>query len=90
MELHLTGAGTFPHAVIARVLWAGIGGDLDSWRRVAAADQQPHVTVARTRERTDLTGPVTWIEGTAVNPRASVRPGLAPDMLRTRRRNRYL
>ncbi len=56
MDLRLEGAGAFPHPFMARAVWAGIGGELDVWRRVAAFDQQPHLTLARTRERTDLTG----------------------------------
>ena len=58
MELNLEGAGTFPKTFIARTLWAGVGGDLDAWRRVAAPDQDPHVTLARTPEKMDLTGVV--------------------------------
>lgn len=56
MTLALHGAGAFPHDFIARAVWVGLGGDLDAWRRVAAADQQPHATVARTREKADLCG----------------------------------
>jgi 2'-5' RNA ligase len=61
-DLHLAGAGTFGKTFAARVLWAGLGGDLEGWRRIAAFDQQPHVTLARTRERIDLTGPVLELE----------------------------
>ena len=63
MQLNLAGAGTFPHAAIARTLWAGLDGELDAWRRVAGPDQQAHVTLARTRERIDLTGLVDDLEG---------------------------
>ena len=47
-DLHLAGAGTFGKTFAARVLWAGLDGDLEGWRRIAAFDQQPHVTLART------------------------------------------
>jgi 2'-5' RNA ligase len=63
MRLNLEGAGTFPKAFIARALWTGLGGELDAWKRVAAYDQQPHVTLARTRERSDLTGVVDELSG---------------------------
>jgi 2'-5' RNA ligase len=56
MELRLAGAGAFPRAWAARVLWTGLGGDLEAWQRLAAHGQDAHVTLARTRERTDLTG----------------------------------
>jgi 2'-5' RNA ligase len=62
MTLHLAGAGTFGKTFIARVLWVGLGGDVSAWQRLAAYDQQPHVTIARTRERTDLTGVVLELE----------------------------
>ncbi len=62
MQLNVQGAGTFGKTFVARVLWAGLGGDLDAWRKVAAFDQEPHVTLARTRERTDLTGAVQELE----------------------------
>ncbi len=58
MDLQLAGAGAFPHAWMARVLWIGGDGDLDGWRRVAVFDQQAHLTVARTRERSQLTAVV--------------------------------
>lgn len=56
LHLHLSGAGTFPaKAWMARVLWTGLAGDLAAWTRLAGYQQEPHLTVARTRERTDLT-----------------------------------
>ena len=55
LNLHLEGAGTFPRPWMARVLWTGLAGDLDAWRRLAGYQQEPHVTLARTRARTDLT-----------------------------------
>ena len=58
MTLNLQGAGTFGKTFIARVLWIGLGGDLDAYRKLAAFDQEPHLTLARTRDRTDLTGAV--------------------------------
>ncbi len=63
LRLGLSGAGAFPKSVGARVLWVGLQGDLDGWRRLAAYDQQPHVTVARTRERSDLTAVVGELDG---------------------------
>lgn len=57
LALHLSGAGTFPtHAWMARVAWVGLDGDLAGWRQLAAYGQEPHLTLARTRERLDLTG----------------------------------
>ena len=57
LHLQVRGAGTFPTAKawMARVLWAGLAGDLAAWTRLAGAGQEPHLTMARTRERTDLT-----------------------------------
>ena len=55
MQLRISGAGTFPQPWMARVLWVGLTGDVEVWRKLAAFDQQPHITVARTRERRDLT-----------------------------------
>ncbi len=54
----VSGAGAFPAAIRARVLWAGVSVEPASWRRVAALDQQPHLTVARTKPARDLTGVV--------------------------------
>lgn len=57
LDLQLTGAGTFPKkAWMARVLWVGVAGDVPGWRKLAGYGQEPHLTIARTRERTDLTG----------------------------------
>jgi 2'-5' RNA ligase len=56
LHLQLRGTGTFPgKAWMARVLWTGLAGDLERWSRLAGFQQEPHVTIARTRERTDLT-----------------------------------
>jgi 2'-5' RNA ligase len=56
LQLRLAGAGTFPaKAWMARVLWIGLDGDLAGLRKVAAYGTEPHLTLARTRERTDLT-----------------------------------
>jgi 2'-5' RNA ligase len=57
-EVRLAGGGAYPHAWMARVLWAGIDVDPRSWRRLASAEQEPHLTVARTRQPSDLTGVV--------------------------------
>lgn len=56
MQLSLAGAGAFPHAWNARVLWTGLGGDVAAWRKLAGFEQDPHLTLARTRVQTDLTG----------------------------------
>jgi 2'-5' RNA ligase len=58
LEVAVAGAGTFPQSWRARVLWAGVTVDPQAWRRLAGAEQQPHVTLARTREATDLAGVV--------------------------------
>jgi 2'-5' RNA ligase len=63
MHLQLTGAGAFPRVWAARVLWTGLGGDVEAWQRLAAHRQDPHVTLARTRERADLTGLVEELAG---------------------------
>lgn len=56
LTLRLAGAGTFPAKVwMARVLWIGLTGDVDGWNRLAAYGQEPHLTIARTRQRQDLT-----------------------------------
>jgi RNA 2',3'-cyclic 3'-phosphodiesterase len=55
-DLSLAGAGAFPRAWKARVLYAGVRTDSDAWRRLAVASQVPHVTLARTRQTQDLTG----------------------------------
>jgi 2'-5' RNA ligase len=67
--LQLQGAGSFPDkAWLARVLWVGLAGDLAEWRKLAGYQQEPHLTVARTRERTDLTNLVAEL-GRYVGPR---------------------
>lgn len=58
MTLCLTGMGAFPSISSARVLWAGLGGDLDRWRRIAMPDQEPHVTIGRVKPARDLTSVV--------------------------------
>ncbi len=65
MELRLAGAGAFPHTWMARVLWMGLGGEVVAWRRLASHGQAPHVTLARTRLRADLTGLVDELGGYA-------------------------
>ena len=54
MELRLAGAGAFPHPWLARVVWAGVAGDVGAFTALAADDQIPHLTIARTRERIQL------------------------------------
>jgi 2'-5' RNA ligase len=57
LNLQLAGAGSFPaKSWMARVLWIGLAGDVDGWKSLAAHGQQPHLTLARTRERQDVTG----------------------------------
>lgn len=55
LHLRLQGAGTFPRPWMARVLWSGLSGDVEALGRLAGYQQEPHVTIARTRARTDLT-----------------------------------
>jgi 2'-5' RNA ligase len=84
LRLHLSGAGTFPKAWMARVLWAGLAGDIEAWRRLAGYQQDPHVTLARTRQRADLTnlvaelgrytGPV-WTATEIALMESHLRPG---------------
>jgi hypothetical protein len=38
------------------VLWIGLAGDVDGWSSLAAHGQDAHLTLARTRDRQDLTG----------------------------------
>jgi len=78
LDLALTGAGTFPHAARAQVLWAGVRGDVARLRRLADAtaaagrrvgvsrDRKPfraHLTLARCRAPTDLRALVTGLNG---------------------------
>lgn len=56
MTLRLNGAGAFPKPWMARVVWTGIGGEVEAWRSLASYRQEPHLTLARTRQRLDLTG----------------------------------
>ena len=72
LDAQLAGAGTFGSAQQARLLWVGVDTDLPAMRRladsVAAAGAratgqrrasrpfQPHLTLARARVPTDLTG----------------------------------
>ncbi len=56
LRLALAGAGTFPKAWMARVLWVGLTGDVEAWSKLAAYGEEPHLTLARTRDRADLTG----------------------------------
>ena len=66
-EVRLAGGGAFPHAWMARVLWAGVDVDPTRWRRVAGPDQEPHLTIARARRSSDLTGLVQSL-GTYAGP----------------------
>ena len=58
MTLCLAGAGAFPSQAMARVLWAGVDGDMDEWRRIAMPEQEPHVTLARVRPAVNLAAAV--------------------------------
>ncbi len=64
LRLRVSGAGTFPRKQwMARVLWMGLDGDLAGWGRLAGEEQDAHLTVARARERQDLTGVVDELGG---------------------------
>ena len=58
LNLRLHGAGTFPHDWAAKVLFADVAGDRDAFTALAGPQQQPHVTLARTRQSADLSGAV--------------------------------
>lgn len=62
-ELALTGAGCFPHTWMAKVLYAAVRRDLETWSRLSGGDDTPHVTVARSRKPLDLTGAVDELAG---------------------------
>lgn len=64
----LRGAGCFPHDWMAKVLYAAVELDQEPWARLAGPDQTPHATVARSRERTDLSGVVTELAGLRSRP----------------------
>jgi 2'-5' RNA ligase len=65
MDLRIAGGGAFPRAWRAKVLWAGVDADAEAWRRLAGFEQQPHLTVARTRGWADVTGLVDSLSGYA-------------------------
>jgi RNA 2',3'-cyclic 3'-phosphodiesterase len=89
-ELHLRveGAGTFPaKAWMARVLWMGLAGDVDAWSKLAGYQQEPHLTIARTRERSDLTNLVAelsrytgpqWVADEVALVESRLRPSSGP------------
>jgi len=58
LRLRLAGAGSFPQVRRGRVLWVGVECDIDEWQRLAGDDQQAHLTVARSRQPTDMTDSV--------------------------------
>ena len=75
--LSLRGGGAFPRPARARVLWAGLDGDLDALASLARATRRaaraarvdverapyvPHVTVARLRRPADVTGAVVALD----------------------------
>lgn len=55
-DLRIAGAGCFPHAWMAKVLYGALECDGAAWSTLAGAEQVPHVTLARARVSTDLTG----------------------------------
>jgi 2'-5' RNA ligase len=63
LPLRLTSGGAYPHAWRAKVIWIGVDVDAAAWRKLAGYEQDPHVTVARTREWADVTGLVDSLEG---------------------------
>lgn len=66
LQLRLAAAGTYPKKQwMARVLWVGLDGDTDAWTSLAAHGQEPHMTLARARERADMTGLVDELGGYA-------------------------
>ena len=66
----IAGAGSFPaKAWMARVLWIGLDGDVVGWTALAAYGQDPHLTLARTRERTNVTGRAPSLCGSGRGPR---------------------
>lgn len=64
----IAGAGCFPHDWMAKVLYAALQLDQAAWARLAGPDQTPHVTVARSRERADLTGLLAELAGLRSRP----------------------
>jgi RNA 2',3'-cyclic 3'-phosphodiesterase len=80
VQLQLAGAGTFPDATGARVLWTAVNGDLDALaRRVRGACNRAggspaggafhgHLTVARFRRPTEATRWVRVLDGYAGPP----------------------
>jgi 2'-5' RNA ligase len=45
------------------VLWIGVHCDVDLWQSLAGDDQQPHMTVARSRRSVDMTDTVETLAG---------------------------
>lgn len=67
-DIALEGAGCFPHPWMAKVLYAGVRLDEQQWARLAGPDQTPHITVARSRERAELTGALLELDGLSSQP----------------------
>jgi len=63
LRLRLRGAGAFPSSRRGRVLWVGVDCNIESWHRLAADDQQPHMTIARSRRVADMTDMVVALAG---------------------------
>jgi 2'-5' RNA ligase len=70
MNLRIAGAGAFPNAAVARVLWTGVHGDRTALSRLASGTRAaanragvevagrrftPHITLARTKRPVDVT-----------------------------------
>lgn len=87
--LRLRGGGAFPKAARARVLWAGLDGDVAALASLAGSVRTertayvPHVTVARLRTPSDVTGAVAalsalqseeWTVGEVVLMRSHLGP----------------
>ena len=63
LGVRLAGAGAFPRVRSGRVLWIGVDCDVQAWQRLAGDDQQPHMTVARSRRSVDMTDTVEALAG---------------------------
>lgn len=87
--LRLRGGGAFPKAARARVLWAGLAGEVDALADLAGTVRTertayvPHVTVARLRAPSDVTDAVAalsalesdeWTVGEVVLMRSHLGP----------------
>jgi len=83
-EMSLGGAGAFPHAWMAKVLWVGVRDGVETFRALAGPDQDPHVTLARVRTWTDLTAVVGELGDYASRPWRVTEVALVESHLRRR------